>query len=673
VVRFLLIYYHKPVWFAATANVGALPSPETVLAIAIFGVALWAAHSRFRWMGWWERPLARLARRKRLAILVAIATPLFLRAYLLTWYAMPEPQAHDEFSFLLAADTFAHGRLVYPQHPFWAHFESIHILVRPVYASAFPIAQAAALAVGNVLFGHPWAGVWLSTGLMCGAVCWMLQGWLPPRWALLGAVLAILRLGVAGYWMNTYWGGSVAAAGGALVLGALPRVMRAPHWRAAVIMGVGLAVLANSRPVEGAVFGLAVAVVLFAWMLRRSAGGLAGGTIAGGKTANATAIILPLALVLALTCAAVAYYFARVTGKPWVAPYVLYRNTMTMAPHFLWQKPTPQPLYNNREMRDFYLYWEMSNYLEARQSLWADLARKTSVYWHFYLGPILTIPLLALAALWRNRQARQLLLMAAAFSLALVGQVWHNAHYAAPATGLVILIVTIAMRRLRLWRWRGRPVGLAMVRLVPMACCAMLLIQIVAGRAEGDAFEQRSWRWPPAAGEARARVLARLGSSGGKHLVFVRYGVRHDLGDEWVYNDAEIDASPVVWARELDRDGNAELIRYFSGRRIWLVEPDAPSPLAVPYGEAPARLMPFVQLGAPGIPALQSVAQVRSKVLAQAGASADGLLTCDTWNFLFGQATGVAGPDVSQGCYQGSGRAQPVSFEHWFSWLSVER
>jgi hypothetical protein len=369
----------------------------------------------------------------------------------------------------------------------------------------------------------------------------------------------------------------------------------------------------------------------------------------------------------------VAYYFARVTGKPWVAPYVLYRTTMTMAPHFIWQKATPPPLYNNREMRDFYRYWEMSNYLEARQSLLADLERKASFYWHFYLGPILTIPLLTVAVLWRDRQARQLLLMSAAFSLSLVGQVWHNTHYAAPATGLVVLIVAIAMRRLRLWRWRGRPVGLSIVRLLPMACWAMLLIQIGTGRVEGDVLEQRSWRWPPPGGVARARVLSRLRSLGGMHLVFVRYSVKHDAGDEWVYNDADIDASQVVWARELDRDGNAELIRYFGDRRVWLVEPDAPSPLAVPYAEAPARLMRFVQLGAPGIAVLRDVDQVKSKVLTQPGATTDALFTCDAWDFLFARATGVEGPEVSDGCYAGSDRAQLVTFDHWFTWLREQR
>jgi hypothetical protein len=646
----------------------AAPSPDTVLAVAVLAAVLLASRFRLRWLGWWERPLALLAGRRRLAILVAAAAPLVLRALLLPVFAAPEPSAHDEFSFLLAADTFAHGRLVNPQHPFWMHFESIHILVRPVYASAFPIAPAAALAVGQVLFGHPWAGVWLSAGLMCGAICWMLQGWLPPRWALLGALLVVLRIGVSTYWMNSYWGGCVAAAGGALVLGALPRIIRAPGWRLTLAMGAGLAILANSRPVEGGFLGLAVAVLLFSWML---------GERGPSRSVAWRQIALPLAVFLCLTGIGVGYYFARVTGKPWIAPYVLYRTSMTIAPHFIWQKPTAEPLYNNWLMRHFYVYWEIASYQDARRSLAADLARKAAVYWRFYFGPLLTIPLFALPFRWRDRRChdrklRQLVLMAAIFSLSLVGQVWHNPHYAAPATGLAILMVLLGMRSLRLCRWRGRRVGLHLVRCLPPACAAMLLVTIVAGRVSGDVFEQRSWRWPPPGNVARARLLRQLQTAGGKHLVFVRYALTHNWGSEWVYNCADLDGCPVVWARELDRGSNAELMRYFADRRVWIVEPDVPSPKPTPYSDAPPRSMQFVQLGAPGIAVLRDPGQLRRRVLEQSGAGRDALLTCDQWNFAFTQATGVSGPGVNAGCY-GSDRGQPVRFEQWFGWIERQR
>jgi hypothetical protein len=69
----------------------------------------------------------------------------------------------------------------------------------------------------------------------------------------------------------------------------------------------------------------------------------------------------------------------------------------------------------------------------------------------------------------------------------------------------------------------------------------------------------------------------------GAHLIVVRYGADHRPHDEFVYNGADIDGSKVVWAREMSRDQNRELLRYFKQRRIWLLEADAPTPRLSPY------------------------------------------------------------------------------------------
>ncbi|HYA31059.1 MAG TPA: hypothetical protein VEI95_19735, partial [Acidobacteriota bacterium] len=177
---------------------------------------------------------------------------------------IPQPQAHDEFSYLLAADTFAHGKLTNPTHPMWIHFETMHVIHVPSYASKFMPAQGAILALGQVLGGHPIVGAWLSMAFMCAAICWMLHACVPRRWALLGGVLTIIHpiIGVGGYWAQSYWGGAVAATGGALLLGGARRLLREPRVPFAVAVGIGLSILANSRPYEGLVLSLPVAIAM---------------------------------------------------------------------------------------------------------------------------------------------------------------------------------------------------------------------------------------------------------------------------------------------------------------------------------------------------------------------------------------------------------------------------
>src|SRR5712691_8560697 len=200
-----------------------------------------------RWFSRAERVLASIARRRRMSFLLCGLLALALRAAVLPIAPVPEPFVEDEFSHLLAADTFAHGRLTNPTHPMWVHFESFHIIQQPTYMSMYPPAQGLVLAAGEPL-GHPWMGQLMVTALMCSALTWMLQGWLPPGWALFGGMLATLRLGILSYWMNGYWSGSVVALGGALVLGSWPRIKKHARATDAILMAIGLAILANSRP-----------------------------------------------------------------------------------------------------------------------------------------------------------------------------------------------------------------------------------------------------------------------------------------------------------------------------------------------------------------------------------------------------------------------------------------
>ena len=68
----------------------------------------------------------------------------------------------------------------------------------------------------------------------------------------------------------------------------------------------------------------------------------------------------------------------------------------------------------------------------------------------------------------------------------------------------------------------------------------------------------------------RGQVASRLIHSGGRHVIFVRYGADHSFHDEWVYNAANIDGSAIVWCRATTPPDEAEVVRYYSDRMFWV-------------------------------------------------------------------------------------------------------
>jgi hypothetical protein len=238
----------------------------------------------------------RLARSRR-APLIAGGVAIALRLAVLPVEPVPVPGVHDEFSYLLAAATFAHGRLVNPTHPMWQHFESMQIEHQPAYASMYRPLQGLVPAAGVVSTGAAFAGVCLSLGIMCGALCWGLAGWFPPGWAFLGAMLAALRLSMFSYWADSYWGG-------ALLFGAVPRLIRRSRPRDAALAALGIAMLDNRRPYVGLAFSVAAGFILLAGVRRLKTAGRAACVFGGSASRGSVDGILQLA------CFRVSHYAA---------------------------------------------------------------------------------------------------------------------------------------------------------------------------------------------------------------------------------------------------------------------------------------------------------------------------------------------------------------------------
>jgi len=524
-----------------------------------------------------SRPFESLSKRKTLAIWILFFSVIGVRLAVLPLLPVPVPGIHDEYSYLLLGDTLAHGRLTNPTHPMWMSFESFHINWFPTYCSKYPPGQGVVLALGELL-GLPWIGVILSAAAMCAAILWMFQAWLPARWALLGGVLVGLKFGIASYWINSYWGGAVTATGGALVLGAMPRIVRYARIRDALVLGLGLAILANSRPFEGLLFSVPVAIWLLWWLSGKTKPDR-------GPQTRVVRVVAPLSAVLLLTIAFMGYYNWRLTGNALLFPHVLNSHTYSSMGLFLWDHPKPPMGYHNQQFEDFYNGWEREDY----QNTWADVWRVTeekltrSASTYFWWGAFLLLP--GLPFIFCKRKLCVPLLSLLVVSAGFVASTWSFPHYAAPVTCVIFLLLVQAIRRLRMMRLAQRPIGLA------LSCAAVFLLAGEIGlRASNHTCDPLEWTCQ--GDPSRAAIQEKLSNSPGKHLILVRYEEDHNIHDEWVYNRAEIDSAKVLWARELDPEQNAKLLAYFKDRHVWLVEPDKDNTELVPYvplGSLPTR------------------------------------------------------------------------------------
>jgi hypothetical protein len=528
------------------------------------------------------RRLRVIARYRKVCILAAGVTPIALRLALLPLNPPPEPAVHDEFSYLLGADTFASGRLVNPPHPMRPHFETFHVEMEPAYVSRYLPGQAALLGLGQALFGHPWAGVLIGVAFMGSAISWALFGWLPSRWALLGTILAVTHFSLFTYWTESYWGGALPAAAGALVIGAYPRLLRniaqngacsagpirmflscwsrAPRPFAllrkpgvidSLLLGSGLALLANTRPYEGIALSAPVCVGLLAWAWRK----------------RRFRWIIPAGTVLAASLLFLAYYNYKATGDMVRLPYRAHEERYAVAPVFMFAGLRPVPQYTDDRFRRYWAEWDLGVYHAVRSDAALFIGWKIVRGAQYYvrdwpqLAVVLTLPLLLF---WKR--ARVPILISACTTVGLLLEKVVLPHYASPATFLVILLSVLALFALS----RSGPTGKLLTRTIVAGWLGLFLWQCFGPRRTSHELYTE---FP----SQRREILRKLDAEAGQHLVLVRYTPDHNIHHEWIYNAADIDRSCIVWARSRGGAEDTRLLEYYPERTVWTLDPDLPS------------------------------------------------------------------------------------------------
>jgi hypothetical protein len=274
------------------------------------------------------------------------------------------------------------------------------------------------------------------------------------------------------------------------------------------------------------------------------------------------------------------YYNYRVFGSPTTLPYTVNRAQYGVAPYFVWQSQRPEPLYRHEVMRKFYEQQELDGFqkIHSVSGFFTQTLLKAAEGILFFQGIVLLLPLLMLRRVLLDRRIRFLVLCVLVLMAGQLVEIYLFPHYLAPFTAAFYGIGLQAMRHLRLWTPGNQPVGLALVRLTVTLCVVLAGLRLYDKSLHLDLSSAWAAEWYGhrlESGAERAKIAADLGKHPEKALVIVRYSPDHQPLDEWVYNAADIDNSKVVWAREMDEAENLELIQYYKGRTVWLVQPDS--------------------------------------------------------------------------------------------------
>ncbi|MBC7807597.1 MAG: hypothetical protein H7145_15800 [Akkermansiaceae bacterium] len=577
---------------------------------------------------------------------IAAALWLFIR--------QPEAHIHDEASYLLAADTFARGRVTNPAFPetIRAHFEALHIIVAPSYMSKYPPGQGLLLALGILLGGNPAAGLWINAGLVCAGALYALLPLVRRRVAILAALLAVLHPAVL-KWTQSFWGGNLSLFAGLLLVGGAIRLFSSASVRPSplslgrergesvtqavtlagerpspprpplprkgeggggvrssvgVAVGTALALLANSRPFEGLVAASLTLLPVLPVLWR-------GLRTAPGKWISR--LLLPAGAVLAVTAVLMLAYNVRVTGKPLRMPYAVHEDTYGVVPLFLFQdvKEVPETLRHDT-MRFINAYTSVYGYWgerDAARNIWRGIGDKAdtlarsafqcfdpTVYWldtppraHPLTDFLKFVPAFLLVPGLIVAVRKSGVARYAVFALAAFVGVICLGTFINPHYGAPVggfALIVWVMA----WRYTHvlRSRSGRNRRIGRAVSRAFLLLYLLSAASCVAFFAGDEWRWMIQDRRPIGAILTRVP---GKHLVLVYYGATNVKSSaEWVYNGADIAGQKVVWARYLSPGENTNLQRHFADRQVWLLDATVPiRPHLYRYDPARMRDLPF--------------------------------------------------------------------------------
>lgn len=483
------------------------------------------------------------------------------------------PAYHDEYSYLLQAETFAAGRWSYPS--FEQHselFDQMHVLNNGQFASRYFPGTGAWIAP-FVLLGHPWLGHQLAQALSAMLVFWIGRELSNAGTGFLAGLLYAFSPGLI-LFSNLLLGHHPTLVGLMFFQWAFLRMMRSPSIIAASCAGCGLSFAMLCRPMTAASVALPCGIAFAWWWIKgrwrlRKDNTVPLSTSLKWRTVVVAGMGVPL--VAGFTVLFVQNF--EITGDPLKSPYQLYNDVYTPRHVYGFNNAIRGERETGPLVSDQYDRWARNLTpqlaVENMQSRWVN-----SLRWTLGIVPLTIGGFLCLATPFSGDR-RWWLIITSILSLHLAHiPYWFSGimgwHYVFESAPLWLLLFAEATRRLLAqWESTGRKM---------MARCWVLMI--------GVAVVVNLWTvqplWPAKLDRGTieikyprqlyGRFRAEIDRLRHNHdaIVFVLPD-RADISMDYVTNPATLNG-PVLIARLADRELLPQDIALFPTRVILLFD-----------------------------------------------------------------------------------------------------
>lgn len=471
-------------------------------------------------------------------------TYIILSFNLITWcsiffLASPVPTTYDEFGHLLVADTLTNFRLCNPVPNGVEFFDSFGVILSPYYYSRYPIGIGATLAVGQFL-GHPLLGMLILLIVFHWAAYRFVINWFNESTGTLALIILLMNPTILLSWSLAYWGGLLTHLAGTLIVGSIPKFNSKTSWQTALLTGSGFAILALTRPFEGALVMLPILILI----IQRTF-----------LAANIKLAILSLPIIFALGLTTAQNKIC--VGSITHSPYFTYDQNQASVPAFVYMKEWGLKDYKTPKVSMYYTKdYATTRAHSSSPMLWSlELMERIGEHFGRYLPAYSELLLLGLPYL--RTPGVGYLILSLIFSIISITITTHYyPHYSSPAIAITLLLPLLIFQKIQTKYLLSQKIFKLLV--------SLLLVSIIWKfyNYQSTYIKHRQEGIP------RAKVIEYLNQQPGKELVFVKYQNSNSYF-EWVFNSANPSNQEIIWAHSFDNIQNKLLEKYYPEHSTW--------------------------------------------------------------------------------------------------------